>query len=214
MHILYLGLTPPPNAPQVTHYPVIAIEPIPPQTNFEALSAATHLLFTSKTAVYLLKEHRPTSTLLPVIAVGQATAKAAEGCGYRVQAIAQMETAEGVVSLLDSMDLTHANLFWPRSAKARSTIAHYLKQRAIPFAEEILYTVVLIQPEPIPNLSDFDEVVFTSPSTVDGFLHLFPKIPTHLKLTCIGPVTQAHLDVVLLRPKGADWYSSEGLTEG
>jgi uroporphyrinogen-III synthase len=192
MRTLYLGLELPSNAPQLVHYPVIAIQPLTPK-NLETLLKCTHTIFTSKTAARLLSTLCPESLANPVIAVGKATAKAAEVCGYTVPWVAQEETAEGVVALLDTIDLSQAHLFWPHSAKARPVIAHYLHNRSIPLTESVLYDITLIRPEPVPSLHDFHEVIFTSPSTVDGFLRIFPSVPPHLKLTCIGPITQSYL---------------------
>lgn len=193
--VLYLGLRPPSSSPthHIIHYPVIAIIPQTPSPIPQDLSSFTHFLFTSQTAVELFAQHLPSPSSVKVIAVGKATASRAQTHGFVVSSTAELETAEGVVLVLEQLDLTNANILWPRSAQARPVISDYLRRRQVPLTEAILYHVALSQPTPIPHLSDIDEVLFTSPSTVDGFLAIFPSWPNTLTFRCLGPVTAQYL---------------------
>lgn len=178
---LYLGLRPQLNC---DHYPVISIKPLValPLENFYS-----HILFTSQTAVSLF----PYSNT-PVIAVGRATAASALAAGYHVSHIAKEETAEGVVDLLTPC-FQKSYLLWPRSTKARPVIAEHCRKNKIALFEHPLYSVELICPTPRPNLLDYRDIIFTSPSTVEGFFRIFSTLPDHLSVACIGPITYRYL---------------------
>jgi uroporphyrinogen-III synthase len=49
----------------------------------------------------------------------------------------------------------------------------------------------------VPNLAAFDEIVFTSPSTIEAFLAIFGALPRDKILTPVGPVTEAALRLAL-----------------
>jgi len=55
------------------------------------------------------------------------------------------------------------------------------------------YDTTSVAPNPSLNLQQFDEIVFTSPSTVDAFIQFFKQLPHDKQLTCIGPITAAYL---------------------
>ncbi len=124
-----------------------------------------------------------------IIAVGQATADALE----RVDAVAADETQEGIIVLLEKMDLVDANICLPRSKQARREIDKYLSERGISYKVVDLYDVKTKPYQKLPDLSTIEEVVFTSPSTVRAFKELFGALPSDKKLTAIGPVTKQAL---------------------
>jgi uroporphyrinogen-III synthase len=160
-----------------------------PRTDF-----ATHFLFTSRSAVkhWFSLSSVKSQVLAQVLAVGPGTAAALQERGIEAIAATQA-TQEGMVELLKTMDLENAFIFWPRSALARPVIEDFLKKIKVPFYALDLYETKWQRPEPVPNLEDFDEIVFTSPTTVDAFLKIFGAIPKDKKLTPIGPVTEAAL---------------------
>jgi uroporphyrinogen-III synthase len=171
----------------VHHYPVIRTVPIKAldEAAKAAWAKATHVLFTSRSAV------KHWSLLASVegkkgLTIGAATAALLEGSAK----IAPVATQEGVIELLKTIDLQNGLLFWPRSAQARPVLAEYLTKANIPFYALDLYETKWQKPEPVPNLDDFDEIVFTSPTTVNAFLKIFGPLPKDKILTAIGPVTE------------------------
>ncbi len=173
---LNLGLDPRPNT---IHYPIIHTTPrqveIPPYT---------HLIFTSKTAVHYFPQ-QPTGT---IIAVGQATAAACNATH-----VAQNECAEGIIDILETLDLREAHVLWPHSALSRPLITDYLTKKGIRFDAPILYDTYPHRPYAPPPLAPFNEILFTSPSTVSAFEKLFGLLPDHCRLTPIGDQTAAAL---------------------
>jgi uroporphyrinogen-III synthase len=197
MPILYLGLDPSRYPRKVFHYPVIRTVLIE-RLDVSKVDFATHFLFTSRSAV----KHwfRRFSVKGEVLAIGAATAAALREQGIEAR-VAPSATQEGMIELLETMELAHAYLFWPRSASARSVIEEYLTRRKVPFCALDLYETKEQQLKPVPDLNEFDEIVFTSPTTVEAFLKIFGILPRDKKLTPIGPVTAAVLERYQARPQ-------------
>lgn len=188
--ILYLGLNPSRylHEQPLLHYPVIRTEKIMSERLLQAKKLwprFTHVIFTSQTAVrYWFEEKIPFGK--SVIAVGRATAIQLEKAGI-TPLVAQEETQEGVIALLQMMDLKEAFILWPRSTQARPVLEQYLGDSHFILD---LYDTHLQRLEPVPDLNEVDEIVFTSPSTVRGFLAIYGSLPRNKILTGIGPVTR------------------------
>lgn len=179
--ILYLGTDPSryKHTGALFHYPIIRTVPIEvlPQ-----LPEYTHLLFTSPNAVrHWLSIGSIEGKVL--LAIGSATAAALNAPAL----IAPFATQEGVVELIAGLE--GVNLLWPRSKHARPVLTDYLTQNKVPFHTIDLYETVVQRLEPVPAIASFDEIVFTSPSTVHAFLQIFGSIPSGKKIVAIGPVT-------------------------
>jgi len=185
MSILYLGLDPSRYPRKVFHYPVIETV-FYENLDVSKASLATHFLFTSRSAVH----YWTYSIGAPVLAIGKATEAALKERGIK-PILAPEATQEGMIALLETMEIGF--LFWPRSALARSILEEYLTKRGVPFFALDLYTTRVRKKGELPNLHDFDEIVFTSPSTVDAFIEIFGALPRDKKLTAIGPITEAKL---------------------
>jgi uroporphyrinogen-III synthase len=164
------------------HYPVIRIEKVPVLPWVQGLKNSSHILFTSQTAVELFKELVGSPPDLAGIAVGKKTFSLAQSLGFSMQYVAIEETQEGLVPILENLDIEM--LFWPRSVKARGIIRKCCKIFDLP-----LYDVLPQEVDPKPCLEDFDEVLLTSPSTVEAFFDLYTSIPKGLKFRSIGPIT-------------------------
>lgn len=186
MRTLYLGLDPKRFPRPALHYPVIRTVPIYGDSYQRALElwpCYTHVIFTSRTAVRLWPYRGK-----PIIAIGEATAEGLEGV-----VCAKRPTQEGVIELLQQLSLKNAHLFLPKSKRARPLLVDFLQKEGICHTALDLYDIEFFRKEPIPDLTSIDEIVFTSPSTVEGFLRIYKKLPRGKKLTAIGPVTQAAL---------------------
>lgn len=194
--ILYLGTDPSHFKGQnVLHYPVIKI--VPRTIDISDLSLYTHIIFTSKNAVKVFFSQ--VSSLPPslkVIAIGKVTAE-----HIQADMIAQEETQEGIINLLKHIDLKNAYIFYPRSSLSRPVLLDFLKSQNIRHAVCDLYDTLPQQPLPLPNFNEIDEIIFTSPSTVDAFLLIFGSLPLDKKLTSIGPITEERLREELKRCK-------------
>lgn len=198
--VLYLGTEVPlyPYSSNFTHYPVIKIVPRPPedlQSAFAELNRYTHLIFTSKSTVDIFLKYLKFFDLDPnillkktILAVGKATAQ-----NLPHPIIAQNEQAEGILEELEKLSLQNAYVFWPHSALSRKVIIDYLVKKEIMYRDEIFYDTVANQPGMPPDPNGFDEIIFTSPSTVDHFLAIYKKLPQNAQLTPIGSITKEAL---------------------
>ncbi|HEV8051047.1 MAG TPA: uroporphyrinogen-III synthase [Parachlamydiaceae bacterium] len=204
---LYLGLELPPHlqSENVVHHPFIRIIPKEAtepdlKLSFENFKTYTHLIFTSKSAVKIFFDlaksfgtpHEDIAKKT-IISVGQRTAQKLMEKGVKTDIIASEETAEGIVKELTDINLENANILLPQSAIARLVVTDWLTK------EKIMHTVLKIYhttsnlPAPLPDLEQFHEIIFTSPSTVDAFIEGYGNLPVDIKLTGIGPVTERKL---------------------
>ncbi len=184
---LYLGTECP--SAEYVHYPIIRIEPRPlPDNAHEIFPTFTHIIFTSKNAVEIFLAHFSDLSSKILIAVGQATASR-----LPPSHIAQNESQEGIIELLQELDLANANMLLPRSSKARHLLDDFLQRCNVRYKVWDLYDPVPQIPFPLPPLDQFEEIIFTSPSTVKAFFKFFGKPPVHLKCTCQGHVTEEAL---------------------
>lgn len=190
--ILYLGLDPARFKHQgaLFHYPVIRTLPLP--FDVSDCHLWTHIICTSRTTVEILFSN--CHPRCHFIAVGQATVEKIKEYGTFTISVAEEERAEGIVALLSSLVLKDSYLFYPHSEGSRALIGEYLQKNKIAHRDTILYKTVADLTLPPPDLKQFDEIVFTSPSVVDAFLALYGELPIGKKLTAIGPVTQNRLN--------------------
>lgn len=196
MRVLYCGLEAPESTPQrqIVHCPLIRVEPRKTKETAQLcqnLDAVTHLIFTSKSAVRLFFDWNPPITAQHTIfSLGPSTSAELARHGSFASYTADDATAEGVVELLSQHDLSQAHVLWPHSALSRSVIPDYLHSRSIPFIACVLYDTFPVLCDPIPALNTFDEIVFTSSSTVSAFFAQFTTIPPTVQARCIGPITK------------------------
>ncbi|HSX26625.1 MAG TPA: uroporphyrinogen-III synthase, partial [Chlamydiales bacterium] len=149
----------------------------------------SHVIFTSQTSVH----YWPLSLQNKIIlAIGEATARAIQQRNA-TPLLAPAATQEGVIALLKTLHPTF--LFLPHSRRARPHLAHFLQQQNIHHFLLPLYDTHFQKPEPVPDLNAFDEIIFTSPSTVEGFLRIYGHLPKDKKLTPIGPITMEALSL-------------------
>ncbi len=189
---LYVGLDASRISKNVYHLPLIKI--LPRFFEVESYDQVSHILFTSRSAIPIFLEHYSLQSK-ELIAIGPGTAQKLIECGYRAAHIANLHTAEGVIQLLEHLTIAH--LLLPHAAKARPLLPTYLKERghlAIP-----IYDTELIYYESPPSLDLFDEIIFTSPSTVEAFINLYGSLPLKKTLTSIGPITQKSIELALIK---------------
>jgi uroporphyrinogen-III synthase len=181
----------------IIHQPFIKLEPLAFDDRMrEILSKALFaegIIFTSKHVVSFLKKALVHFHLslppLPALCIGSATAdEVHKHIAPSVIKMAVISTQEGMIELIRKENFT--TLFWPRSSHARPLLSQTFSLLELP-----LYTPVsqII----LPNLEKVTEVFFTSPSSVLAFFEAYPSPPSHIRLSCIGPVTERALQQFL-----------------
>lgn len=187
--ILHLGLDPAacPSKGRIYHYPVIRSQPL--AAGIEALErvwdSCTHVVVTSKETAALL----PPLSGKTAIAIGEKTAESLRRLGSE-PLVAPFAEQEGVIELLDSLDLSGATICYPRSSLARPLLADYLRGKTIRAHVIDLYETIFQQPGAAPSLDEIDEIVFMSSSCVEGFCRIYgPALPSGKKITTQGRLT-------------------------
>lgn len=190
---------------RLVHYPVIAIAARPidhpaVKKAYADLARYTHILFTSKNAVRIFFDHvadlkidKKQVSEKVLIAIGGITAAALSSRLRWPDSVSQRETQEGLIELLERCPLDDAFFLLPQSSLARSVLKNFFKQRKIMHCAYALYDTLMQRLEPVPDLREIDEIVFTSPSTVKGFLQIFGALPKDKILHAIGPITEQAL---------------------
>jgi uroporphyrinogen-III synthase len=210
---LYLGTDPTQFIKQrgeegtLIHYPVIKIVPRALDQHdiiqaFSDMDKYTHAIFTSKNAVATFVGALASFKLLvttlqkkTLLAIGQVTRGSLLAAGLPPHYIALEETQEGIVNLLQTLDLGAGYVFMPCSSLSRPVLINFFKQHCIRYRACALYDTVLQAIHPKPDLTQVDEIIFTSPSTVKAFIKIFGQVPKEKKCLAIGPITQQALKV-------------------
>lgn len=210
--LLYLGLDPSQTLQsdvEVIHHPILHIvarpwDALEMYSIFQDWPAYTHLLVTSKQAVALLMgalrfHHIESREHITVIAVGEKTASALKGASWKKIVVSTNERQEGIIELLKKERFNERSyLFFPRSARARPLIEQFFLCRALRHQILSLYDTEESS-SPLPeNLEEFDEIMFTSPSTVSFFFHKIRTLPQRPKLRAIGEVTWQNLQRAIM----------------
>jgi uroporphyrinogen-III synthase len=207
MRTLYLGLDPSryPQKKGLYHMPLIEICPFPLseiELDLRRGAVADICVLTSRQACHcLFKALNHFNLILPYqkmhfVSVGKGTSEALASYDVKQIDTANIETGEGVISLLKQMDLRNKKIIYPHSKLSRALISDFLKPwDAIDVA---LYTSRKKNPIPGIELETFDSIVFTSSSVVDAFDSFFE--PSSLKgknIISIGPLTKRRIKTLL-----------------
>ena len=186
---------------EVIHYPVIRIqerglEQLEIYEAFLKLPQFTHILCTSKHTVQILCRYAKEIFSDPYpflhrkcLAIGNVTQEHLRRRGIEPLWKSQEERQEGILPFLEKISLD-AYVFYPRSSKARLLLQRYLQQKKIACEVLDLYHTTLQKIEPVPSLEEVEEIMFTSPSTVEGFFQIFSEIPPGKKISFQGKVTR------------------------
>lgn len=195
---LYLGLRPKDH--YGIHFPVIAIEPVSFDAHalIDLIKPADWIFFTSQSAIEPFMQIASPALLAKkvVFSIGNETAKALRKEGFHVDFIPKLESQEGMIELLKELPLKGKKIFCGCSKQSRPCLNEFLQDKACTYASGVLYnTKISFDVSRRPALCDIDEVIFTSPTTVEGFRAAYQGelIPKNLILKPIGPVTEKKL---------------------
>lgn len=196
---LYLGTSPSAYDGREDVFCCPIIEVVPKEIPFyiaQDMEEYTHFIFTSKNSLSLFSTLLQNLSFLrnkKICVIGKETAKRCQSLGIVPTYVAKEETQEGMIDLLLRLDLQEAYVLFPKSSLARQKLENFFIEKEIRYQAFDLYDTVTKKPDLLPELDHFDEIVFTSPSTVQAFIDLFAEIPKNKKLTCLGPITKEAL---------------------
>jgi len=131
---------------------------------------------------------------LTIFCVGPATERYATAQGMTKTHLASEFTADGVVELVRNHygdDLPSKTFLFPRARNGRNNLIRGLEAKNATVNVAALYETVPIEEGPtLP--AEIDWVTFTSPSSIEGFIHSYGT-KSLTKIACIGPVTAQQL---------------------
>ncbi len=152
----------------------------------------------------------PAQTRIAVI--GPATARALRAQGREPDLMPPTYVAEALADALD--DVQGLRILLARADRARPALRDLLQDRGAQVDEVAAYRTLVAPPETPPP--PVDVVVFSSPSTVQGFVQALRgrPFPENTRVVCIGPITaQAAREAGLPVHAVAREYTLEGILE-
>ena len=198
---------------EIIYFPTIETIPLPLNSEAEKMLSNyknyDYLIFTSANGVkyffdfvsdFRLSDERR----IKVAAVGTKTAEAVKFQGIKVDIIPDKFSAEGLLEVLSGEDLKDKKVLIPASENSRDFLMNGLRERGAEVVFVPIYKSVtrkVSEDDEMFNLikkSKPDVFVFTSPSSVRGFLEIFsiesfPHYFSGCRVIAIGNVTENYL---------------------
>ena len=159
---------------------------------------------------------------IKICCIGPATARQIEDKGIKVDLIPEQFIAEGILESFDKVNLKGCKILIPRAAKARDILPRGLKKQGAEVDVVTTYQTVNSgkKKEELAALigdNKVDIITFTSSSTVTNFMEIMGrdfKLPTQVKVACIGPVTAETAKKAGLKIDiNQEEYTMEGLVQ-
>lgn len=205
--VLYLGTDPSHFVTDrfIRHLPMIKVVPRPLHAldirhAFDGIFEYTHIVFTSKSSALIFFRHlkklgvtKEEIEHIEMIAVGRITAGYLREEGFEPIDVPHEKGVNGLMEVLSTLDLSKAYIMLTRSHTVYPKLTNHLQEKGVPFEVCDLYSIVECIPKQLPSLRDIEEVVFSSPLTVENFFRFFQPLPRGLKLTALGMNTTKKL---------------------
>ena len=206
--VLYTGTNPQKykRLGKLVHLPMIEITPVEFTRNkrisfLKAFQASDMVLLTSRFAVRflfdILKKERIGARSLqdkPFITIGRETARELIGHGITPELTAQEESSVGLwKEMRKKYQLNGKRILFPRSALPNPYLKQALRKAGAIVKEITVYQNRMPKKRKLPRVS-IDEVIFTSPSTVNNFLKSYGTIPRIWRIKSRGELTRRSLE--------------------
>jgi uroporphyrinogen III methyltransferase/synthase len=216
--ILYLGTYPEKYhvLGRLIHFPMIAISGVKVKNArllIQIVKLADSILLTSRCGVkyffeFLAAQNFSFDALRSktFIVIGADTEKQLNVYNFSAALVAQEETSEGLFERMrKSLRLKGRSIVFPRSSIANPYLHQKLSKAGATITEVVVYENTKPPYRELPS-EKVDQIIFTSPSTVQNFLTDYGKIPSSWTILAKGRRTQKSL-----REQG---YLSEILVDG
>jgi len=126
---------------------------------------------------------------IKIAAIGGSTGRRLSDHGIFPDLIPRKESSEGLIGVFRKLKLKGKKVFLPRSDISDKGLERRLEDLGAQVTSSFAYRNAMPIDLPEVDLKEFDEVMFTSPSTVRNFKRRYIKIPDGIKVKCIGNVT-------------------------
>lgn len=125
-----------------------------------------------------------------VAAIGASTKDRLLDFGILADLVPRDESSEGLLKEFGKIGLKGAKIFLPRSDISDKNLSDGFKRLGAQVLTAFAYRNVPAKDLPDLDLNSFDEIMFTSPSTVRNFKARYGKVPRRVKASFIGAVTR------------------------
>lgn len=136
---------------------------------------------------------------IKIAAVGNSTKNHLLNFGIKADLVPNNESSKGLIEELKKRGLRNKRIFLPRSDISDKGLEKEFKKLGAEVTTSFAYKNVLPDNLPDLDLKDFDEIVFSSPSTVRNFKKRYKKVPKKVKIRYIGDVTLREIKRCRLR---------------
>lgn len=190
----------------VFHLPLIRIVPLKDYRMMDGLlkgiAGYDWLIFTSRYGVqyFFLRLYEigyDTRVLkgVKIAAIGGSTKKRLLDFGILPDLTPGEESSYGLINAFKKYDINHKRIFLACSDLSDKGFSRALKaQGAAEVIACVAYKNIMADDLPDLDLSFFDQIIFTSPSTVRNFKARYKAVPCGVKIRCIGKVTAKEAD--------------------
>jgi len=136
---------------------------------------------------------------IKIAAVGNSTQSRLSDFGIAADLVPKNGSSKGLIEELKKRGLRNKRIFLPRSDISDKGLEKEFKKLGAEVTTSLAYKNVLPDNLPDLDLKDFDEIVFSSPSTVRNFKKIYKKVPKKVKIRYIGDVTLREIKRCRLR---------------
>lgn len=185
----------------IFHLPLIEIKPLAKYSGMDKILKRIEdfnwIVFSSRYGVFyffqrLYKLNKDSRNLneIRIAAIGRSTADELMKYGILANLVPENECSAGLLSEFGKLDINGSRIFLPRSDIADKGLEEGLVKQGAYVASCFAYRNIM--PEELPDIdfNFFDEIIFTSPSTVRNFKKRYETAPENVKIRCIGEVTK------------------------
>jgi uroporphyrinogen III methyltransferase/synthase len=126
---------------------------------------------------------------IKIAAVGNSTKMRLLDFGVKADLVPVLESSKGLVEEFEKIDLKGKKIFLPRSDIADKGLESEFRRLGAEVSTAFAYRNIPPGDLPDLDLEAFDEIFFTSPSTVRNFKKRYKRVPEKVKIRHIGEVT-------------------------
>ena len=126
---------------------------------------------------------------IKIAAIGASTKNRLLDSGILTDLVPQKESSEGLLQRFQDEDIKGKNIFMPRSDLADKGLKKGFERLGARVTASFAYRNIMPENLPDLDLEFFDEIMFTSPSTVRNFKKRYKTVPKKIRISCIGDVT-------------------------
>jgi uroporphyrinogen-III synthase len=176
----------------VIHTPIISLKKVEPSIQFlERAFDFSAMLITSKSTVeFFLKPYKKYfNPSLKIFSIGEKTSFAIKEAGFSVFQQAKHFTQEGLMEVIEPFKDKDWNFLFPRSNLARKEILRFFESAGMKMTSIICYETVFNPSFELIDLSQFDAIFFSCPSSVKFFFEKYPEAIINKEIIAIGEIT-------------------------